>query len=356
VASQPTVGTDGAARRHMHGRYRRSAIRILMLFLTSVTLGVPWMSGPPAAHAEEPAYVTLTFGRTQWVTTAACLPIPGTVPLDDVAAALGVRGFTGVGNVVVARTNETSRRCFNRDVQYASWTDLATLRDAYGWRFVSASQAYSNMTLLTPEQQYAASCGTLDTFVAHGHTSAWGMFAYPNNRYTDQIQADIVSTCFAFGRTYQRFLRNTAATSLSPWFQSTHTLAGGGCNITWNQCYTVAVAGGTRYQSPLKLAAFLAPAPGEWSVLQAYRFVVGAGSGGRFAWDCTNADWRLHWTNAVEMYCWNDYQYLLDHIPATVVVTDPASVASSWGRTLPSTSPAILTVGRSGHPRSKEGP
>jgi hypothetical protein len=58
------------------------------------------------------------------------------------------------------------------------------------------------MTTLTPEQQFAESCGSLDTFTAHGHTSAWGLFAYPDDEYTEQIQTDVVSTCFAFGRTY----------------------------------------------------------------------------------------------------------------------------------------------------------
>jgi hypothetical protein len=35
----------------------------------------------------------------------------------------------------------------------------------------------------------------------------------------------------------------------------------------------------------------------------------------------------------VERYCWNDYQSILDAIPATATVTDPKTVAEAWGRT-----------------------
>jgi hypothetical protein len=67
------------------------------------------------------------------VSTANCVPIKGAVPLNRVAAALSARGHTGVGSVVTARTNETTRSCVNTTVKYPSWADLATLRDTYGW-------------------------------------------------------------------------------------------------------------------------------------------------------------------------------------------------------------------------------
>jgi hypothetical protein len=31
------------------------------------------------------------------------------------------------------------------------------------------------------------------------------------------------------------------------------------------------------------------------------------------------------------MYCWNDYQRVLNAIPAGAIVTDPATVARAWG-------------------------
>jgi hypothetical protein len=50
-------------------------------------------------------------------------------------------------------------------------------------------------------------------------------------------------------------------------------------------------------------------------------------------WNCTGSDWRSHWTMDVERYCWNDYQSILDAIPAAATVTDPKTVAEAWGRT-----------------------
>jgi hypothetical protein len=35
------------------------------------------------------------------------------------------------------------------------------------------------------------------------------------------------------------------------------------------------------------------------------------------------------------MYCYSDFLRILDTVPAGVTVTDPATVATAWGRTLP---------------------
>jgi hypothetical protein len=309
-------------------RRRRSMRKFLTLLLALVVMA------PVPATADEPGYITLSFGRFQWVSAANCAPLTGGVPLDQVAAELATRGLSGVGSIVTSRTEETNRKCLN-NVLSASWADAASLRDTYGWSFISASATYPNMTTLTPEQQYAESCGTLDTFIAHGHTRAWGMFAYPNNKYTEQIQTDVVSSCFAFGRTYARFARNLRSTTAAPWLQKTHSLAGGKCNVRTLPCYTATTDRNTRYQSPVALAAFLNVGPDEWAVLQGYRFATGKGASRWWSWDCTRPDWRAHWTNSVELYCWNDYLYILNHLPTGAVVTDPATVANAWGRTLP---------------------
>jgi hypothetical protein len=95
--------------------------------------------------------------------------------------------------------------------------------------------------------------------------------------------------------------------------------------------------GDYRYESPVVISAFLDLAPDEWVVLQGYRFLSGTGASGRWGWDCSHsaAGWKGHWTNAAELYCWNDYLYILNHLSPSVVVTDPATVATAWGRTLP---------------------
>jgi hypothetical protein len=86
------------------------------------------------------------------------------------------------------------------------------------------------------------------------------------------------------------------------------------------------------YRTRPSLASLMQPAPGEWSVVQMYRFVTGSHSSSTFDWDCTADDPRLHWVSNSELYCYEDFLWALDRIPADVVVTDPASVAQAWGR------------------------
>ena len=292
---------------------------------------VPAVHAPVSAAAPGPAFVTLQFGRTGWVgTTRACVVVPGAVDLGAVAAELQRRGYTGVGAIVLDRTSEETRKCINKLYQSASWEDIDELQEM-GWSFVSAGQDYANMTTLTPEELYAESCGTLDAF-AEKDIDASGEFAYPNNKSTTAMQADIISTCFAWGRQYQVYGATTLAGSGAPWFQFTHSLRGGKCNEATRPCYTSVGGATTRYQLPARLGQWLTGLkPDEWATLQAYRFVVG--SHGTFpTWDCRSTDPRAHWTSQTELYCWNDYLAVLDKVPSTALVTDPGTVARTWGR------------------------
>lgn len=277
-----------------------------------------------------PGFLTILFGRTQWVQTDSdCLPQRKTVALDVVAAELRTRGLPATGTIVLNRIAETSRTCIGSYTLHPSWQDVATLRDDFGWTFVSASTSYRNMTLLTPQEQWNESCGSLPEFIRRGHLRADGLFAYPNDRSTLQIQTDVVSTCFAFGRKY-----GTTRTLLSvggPDFQTTRTVNGGRCNAAALPCSTG--AGTTRYTSPIALQGLAAAKPGEWASIQWYRFVSGTvRDGGKFEWDCRSADWRQHWTSVPELYCYQDFLSVLDAIPSTVTVTDPRTVAEAWGR------------------------
>ena len=298
--------------------------------------------GIPPAHAAEPGYLTLSFGRTQWVSAKDCVRLPNTIDLGQVAAEFRARGLVGTGNVVTGRTPETGLRCFNGHVLHPGWTRLATLRDGSGWTFVSASTTYANIASLTPEQQRAESCGSLQAFEDHGHTRAWGLFAYPNDTYSQEAQRDVVSTCFAYGRTYDDSLPlgaknlNVRSELAAPWFQKTSSLFGGSCNDPSLPCSDAGFV--RRYGSVTHLRRLVQVGADRWFNLQAYRFVTGAhGSLGRTGmnWDCTSPDWRRHWASASELYCWVDYKRILNAIPGTVVVTDPASVAEAWGRADP---------------------
>jgi hypothetical protein len=280
------------------------------------------------------------------VTTKDCVRLPNTIDLGQVAAELRARGLVGTGNVVTGRTPETGLRCFHGHVLHPGWDRLATLRDGSGWTFVSASRTYANIASLAPAQQWEESCGSLAAFEEHGHTRAWGLFAYPNDSWSVGAQTDVVSTCFAYGRTYDDSLPldasnlNTRSAMSAPWFQRTSSLFGGSCNDPALPCFAAGFE--RRYGSVADLRRLVQVGPDRWFNLQAYRFVTGSyGSLARAGmnWDCRSPDWRAHWASASELYCWVDYKRILNAIPDAVVVTDPASVADAWGRS-PTTSPA----------------
>jgi hypothetical protein len=302
---------------------------------TEVDEGTTVRATTTASRAAAPSYVTLLFGRTQWVQIDTnCRPRDGAVPLDKVAVDLTARGAKATGNVVVDRTLETSRLCFKQYTQHASWQDLASLRNNHGWSFVSAGATYGDMTQMTEAQQVAESCGSLTAFQAHGHNQAWGLFAYPNNKRTPTIQSTVVSKCFGYGRQYSA-LRNVRSTMKAPWFQGTRSVNGGRCNNTALPCATIRVPNDRVYTSPESLAQFVNVRPGEWAVPQFYRLVEGV-SGGKtvFEWDCMSPDWRNHWTSNPELYCYNDFLSVVDAVPDAARFASPAAVATAWGRSL----------------------
>jgi hypothetical protein len=278
-----------------------------------------------------PAYLSILFGRTQWVSAANCKQLPNTITLQQVADALQQRGIAATGNVVVDRTLETGLFCMQGYVLHPGWDKLATLRDSYGWSFVSAGATYGDMTQMNAQQQWDESCGSLQAFVDHGHNNAWGLFAYPGNAYTTEIQTNVVSTCFAYGRVYGAAV-NVRSKMKAPWFQKTSSINGGACNDSSLPCYSLSGVGvNRRYTLPSRLLQLMTAGPDQWAVVQMYRFVSGSHSGGQ-NWDCTSSDPADHWTNRAELYCWSDFLWAVDRIPAGTTVTDPATVATAWGR------------------------
>jgi hypothetical protein len=323
---------DGRVRQGRPSIHARRMIGVL----AAMCLSAAWFAAP--AQAASPAYLTISFGRSQWVTTDnRCASLPGAVPLDQVASDMGTRGLTGTGTVILDRTKETGFTCVGSYYLSPGWDSLAWLRDTYGWSVISHSKSYTDMTTLSPQQQSAESCGTIPTFQDHGFPRAWGMFAYPNDRYTTQIQTDVISKCFAFGRRYGSQI-DSSSTVAAPWFADVDSVNGGSCNRSGSPCYRVKGAV-RRYRSPASLAARVNLTSGQWYDLQFYRFVSGSRGSpsgtGQWRWDCTASDWRLHWTSRTEVYCYGDFLRVLDAVPSSVTVTDPATVATAWGRTPP---------------------
>jgi plastocyanin len=283
-------------------------------------------------------YLTLLMGRTQWSAAPGCSPLPGAVPLDRIAADLSAMGLSATGAVVVGFTQEEGQYCSGGTL-YPNWEQLAMLRDTHGWRFVSQGLTYRVFDTLTAEEQREESCGSLPSFEARGHEGAWGLFGYPGgNDFPPSAQTDIVSTCFAYGRTYSWGI-NDRSSMAPPWLQKTHSVDGGACNNPALACSDPLAVGSMlngrafHYRPPVDLVEAMAAEPDEWSVVQMYRLVTGAYEGAnRYSWDCTDPDWRNHWTARAELYCYDDFLWAVGSLLGDVVVTDPASVAEAWGR------------------------
>ena len=294
-----------------------SSLAVILLFVVAQPLPV---------SAAEPAYLTLVVGRSQWVATVGCTPMPNTIDLGQVATELAGRGLTATGLVVTTPTQRSTRYCHSDIGIHASWNDLAMLRDTYGWTFDSTGAQHKNMLTLTPAQQLDESCGSLTPLRDHGHDRSGALFGYPNNVYDATMQANVVSTCFDFGRRYGY-----------PFTTRDGASADGG--LQW----TLSVNGNmpARYTPRETLAERMNPGPGEWSVVQVYRFVTGVRSGTGSSWDCTSANAAEHWTSRAELYCWNDFLWALDRIGSDVSVVDARTVADAWfGTTVDTQAPS----------------
>jgi IPT/TIG domain/Bacterial Ig domain len=288
----------------------------------------------PAPTASSPGYLTIVFGRSVWTASSSCHPIPGQPTLLTIAQALSTAQpstpRTAVAAVVTHWPGATTEQCFQKNL-YASWPDLASLRDQYGWAAISASETYPNMTQLTVAQQQTESCGSLTDptgLYAHGDPRAWGMFAYPANSFNTTVQTGVVDKCFAFGRTYNGG-RNVRSEMLADDLQQTNNIHGGTCNAPPCPATVINQAGKLiYYHPPASLANLMNVAGDEWVVIQVYKLVTGSSSGA-VAWNCNGA-WQTHWTSLGEMYCYDDFMAAVDSIPPNVLTVDPASVAASW--------------------------
>ncbi len=287
-----------------------------------------------------PGMITIIWGRTNWQAAngKGCTNTTGTRTLEQNAQDLKDRGLFGVGGVVVARTAETDRSCFNNYVIQPSWSDLAMLRDTYNWKFISQGMNYANMTLMTTDdQRYNESGATLPILEAHGHANAWGAFNYANNKQ-DLAAQKVVTKYFAFGRKYGNGFNKRAAAVKFPYIMNTNSVNGGRCNNDKLPCYNMEVVNSRRTTSPAILAQTLSPTADQWGVVQFYRLVEGTYGkmGDAFAWDCSSANWQDRWTSQPELYCRENFLYALDNRTNGATVADPATVANAWGMTLPS--------------------
>ena len=291
-------------------------------------------SEPPSTKG----YITITFGRSNWsvATGATCNVIPsGARTLEQNVQDLAARGLMAQGGVVVDRTHATARECTEGQMLQPSWADLTRLRVNNGFTVVSQGMTYADMTKMTTDaQRYNESGATLPIFNSRGHTRAWGMFNYPNNKM-DAAANRVVTKYFAFGRKYGTEINNRAAVMTYPYLVKTISVMGGRCNNVNLACYTMSVKNNKQMAPPERLSRILRPGADQWGVVQFYRIVEGSYGrmGASVAWDCTSSDWRNRWTSQPEIYCRNSFLEAIDGRSKTAVNADAVDVAKAWGRT-----------------------
>ncbi len=281
------------------------------------------------SQGADSAFVTFLFGRAQYQTVRSCrppVPYPDAKSLSDVKALFAPKGWIASPNVVV--NYAANAACATGREEYATWPQLDSLvQSPDGWSPISAGEHYLKLADLTASEVQAETCGSLPNLAAQGFTRAWGLYAFPSgqDKYNSgagpgsgNAMADIVRHCFAFGRVYGTGL-NSRNQLQAPYLVRTLAPIGG----------KAAGSSGT-YVVPSRVIRDLQSGigPDRWFVIQFYRFRSGAVAGNH---NCLGPE-STHFTSYNEEYCWEDFQEIINAIPANAVVVDPATVACAWGR------------------------
>ena len=291
-----------------------------------------WLRSPTRPPPDpRPGYATVMFGRSMIGNASNCTLRPGAVSLFAIADVLRDRGIAATSNATI----ELIGTCTAGNL-YASWDQLASLRDGYGWTLTSRGKTGRLISTLTPAEQYDETCGSLEVFADHGFTRAWGMYGYPGGEPVASVQTGPVDDCFAYGRDYEP--ASNPYPLAAPYLASVYDILGGRCRNPALGCYLMPVKNSRWYTPPALLAAYAnagLDGTGRWQVLQWYLLVTGhSGSTTSTvpAWSCDSADPRDHWTNRPEMYCLTDMLWVIDHVSPAVTFTDPATLGALQGR------------------------
>ena len=271
-------------------------------------------SPPPPPPIGAGPYMTIMMGRAidGIALDSSCGQMsPQAKPLSDVAVELASHGLRATAPVTLSQVHETDNAC-QGGLLYASWAELEQLRDADGWDVVPRGPTNDVITGLTGQALWDATCGVLPAFTAHGFPDAWGLYAYPQNRWVSGDQ-QVVKSCYAYGRQYAGLGVSNRIPVADPYWDQVVSVNGGRCNNPALACYNDPnVKNGRRYMLPSQLATTISALPGRWTSVQFYRFVTGSygspsSTSSQPAWDCTAPDPGSHWSHQPETYCWNDF-------------------------------------------------
>src|SRR3954451_19554756 len=241
------------------------------------------LSAPSQARAAKTrAYVTPLIAHSAWTATDGCEPVHGVVTLPKLLEGHARRGYHPTGTVITGWIRASTRSCiehlalkpFPKPILLPSWRDLRRLHAAHPWfGLASGGVHYRDLTTLTAAQQIAEACGSATAIIDHGWRSPLPIFAYPNNRFTTEINQRVLGRCpYRLGRRYSG-TPNTRR-SMRSGFLRVYSINGGHCHDTALRCSHLHTR--FAYTRPAELAQRLHPAPGRWVVPQIYRLVKGS--------------------------------------------------------------------------------
>ena len=153
------------------------------------TMNASYPSSEPPPETQP--YLTIMMGRAieGVALDSSCKVLSAQAKtLGDVAAELARHGLRATAPATLSQVHETDNAC-EGGLLYASWTELEQLRDDYGWDVVPRGPTNDVITGLTGQALWDATCGVLPTFTAHGFPDAWGLYAFPQNRWTPADEA-----------------------------------------------------------------------------------------------------------------------------------------------------------------------
>jgi hypothetical protein len=296
--------------------------RGLTRFLGSLLL-VCASAGIAVETADAGGYVTPLFARGLYSGVG-----PGFVSMDGVKGFLDAREIDGTVSVVTAWPYEHERRVRYGSQIYFSWDDLGALQGD-GWTITSHGRTGVKLTSGTSAATKNAEVnGSLSDLVSRGFDHAWSLYSYKNGA-GDAYTESLVRASYAYGRGNPS--SNMTLPLAKPERARTRTTLGGHCNDSSLPCYRI---GSNPYLMPSKfITALNAMTANQWTMLESFFFVEGAASTDTIKFDCTGPV-SQHWTRDAgggrELYCWNDYQAIIQGISATY--ESPYTIAQLYGR------------------------
>ncbi len=202
------------------------------------TLTVNTPDGPP-----DHAYVTLLFSRSEIPPADNCVPNDSNVIRLDtgVAPELARRGMSGTGTVETGVTADHSDGLSPLQVIAGGFLGSTRVAARDVWLVVCLPFAHIRQELERddPRPTVERDLRLDPRSEGPGHMRGDGYFASPDNAWNNDVQANVVSTCFAFGRKYQSAVATRTGVTTPPYYAVSQQVGGGSCADPSLPCFTL---------------------------------------------------------------------------------------------------------------------